>query len=561
LSQIKNNQKIDITDYTPLEIGIEKHLSELKSYSKTIDNNEPKKVHLNRKLQRKIEEKRFKSNNNLKNNSSHHKNSGKNYKNDNSKRNNQNSFVVGKNINNDSNLSISKDINKTKNIIHYRIKANEKYGSLFSNEDILNNILLSSNENSSMENNILHSKTSQFNNIYKSPVKESPKNLKYSNNLGSIIKITPMKNLERHKRQKTSVLDRSNNNYNLNPKNGTNSPTFKNRENIKLNDYLFYKKSNSNNNNININLNDLSNKTLGLKNNSKDKLIPNNEINKNQIIYNQKKEIESLIKENNLSGKEKAFLILSKSPVLRLRYQLIFAHSTPLIRKIISNNSILDNYDNIFKLKIDELKRKIAFCDKKLEQSFKASKTAEITFNFISSLDEAEFMYISKLFRSKEHNYTESEVNYYYNFIALIYLLFNKKLGKDMENVERERLKLLMYDEVHKRGFSGIKDCLYQCFISNSTNINQSMALVGENYNKINSLIQKAPEILKYNKAVRMCKFTCYSFYLIKEVLSFADKMDDAKKLKIKVRNLLNLVNRKYEIYQSSYKNKAKKEL
>ena len=136
-------------------MGIEKHLSDLKSYSKTIDSNESKKVHLNRKLKRKIEEKRFKSNNNLKNNSSHNKNSGKSYKTHNSKRNYPNSFVVGKTNNNDSNLSISKDINKTKNIIHYKIKANEKYGSLFSNEDILNNILLSSNENNSMENKII----------------------------------------------------------------------------------------------------------------------------------------------------------------------------------------------------------------------------------------------------------------------------------------------------------------------------------------------------------------------------------------------------------------------
>ena len=102
-------------------MGIEKHLSDLKSYSKTIDNNEPKKVHLNNKLKRKFEEKRFKSNNNLKNNSSHHKNSRKSYKKNNSKRNYQNSFVVGKSINNDSNLSISKDINKTKILIMIQI--------------------------------------------------------------------------------------------------------------------------------------------------------------------------------------------------------------------------------------------------------------------------------------------------------------------------------------------------------------------------------------------------------------------------------------------------------
>ena len=93
-----------------------------------------------------------------------------------------------------------------------------------------------------MESNILQEKTSEFSNIYKSPVKESPKNLKLSNNIGSIIKIIPMKNIDSHKRQKTSVFARSNNNYNLNQKNGMNSPTFKNRDNFKLNDYLFHKK-------------------------------------------------------------------------------------------------------------------------------------------------------------------------------------------------------------------------------------------------------------------------------------------------------------------------------
>jgi hypothetical protein len=51
-----------------------------------------------------------------------------------------------------------------------------------------------------------------------------------------------MKSIEKHKRQKTSVLDKSNNNYNLNPKNGANSPIYKSRDNIKLNDFLYHKK-------------------------------------------------------------------------------------------------------------------------------------------------------------------------------------------------------------------------------------------------------------------------------------------------------------------------------
>jgi len=488
------------------------------------------------------------------------------------------------NINNDNSPSNSRDIN----ILQYKIKANEKYGSLFSIEDKLNSVLFSSNENNPLSNldtnqnnnedinTINHSITIQneIKSNRKSIARNSPnlihpKNIKYNeliNNAGSIKKIIPLNNIGNHKRQKTAIIGKFNENINLSQNNEENNKEMikknKNNKTIDINDKDDNNLNKSKNNTININI-DL-NKSEDIVN-KKEKIIQNKFLStdniKEKIKAKNRKNIDMLVKKFKLTKKEKVFLILSKSPVLRLRYQLIFAHSTPSIRKAISTNDVLENYDNIFKLKIEELQNKISFCDKTLEVPFKASKTAEITFNFISTLDEAEFMYLTKLFKSKDNNYSESEINYYYNFILLLYWLFNKKSDINVKNMEREKMKLLMYNEVHKRGFSGIKDCLYQYFISNSNNIDNSIKIVCENYHRIKSLIKSSPEILKYHKSVKLCKFTCYSFYLIKEILSFVDKIEDARKLKIKVRNLLNLVHGKYTIYQMSHKDKIKNDI
>ena len=535
-----------------------------------------KKINLNKKSKKflKNDNNKFRTYNNSKNKST----KIIEIKNNNFKRNQSSNAESPKiNINNDNSLSNSRDIN----ILQYKIKANEKYGTLFSIEDKLNNILFSSNENNPLsnldtkqnnndDNNIInHSKTIQndINSKRKSIVRNSPnlihpKNIKYNeliNNACSIKKIIPLNNIGNHKRQKTAIIGKFNANINLSQSNEENNKEMikknKNNKTIDINDKEDNNLNKSKNNSININI-DL-NKSEDIVN-KKEKIIQNKFSStdniKEKIKSKNRKNIDALAKKFKLTNKEKVFLILSKSPVLILRYQLIFAHSTPSIRKAISTNDVLENYDNIFKLKIEELQNKISFCDKTLDVPFKASKSAEITFNFISTLDEAEFMYLTKLFKKKDNNYSESEINYYYNFILLLYWLFNKKSDINVKKMEREKMKLLMYNEVHKRGFSGIKDCLYQYFISNSENINKSIKVVCENHHRIHNLIKSSPEILKYNSSVKLCKLTCYSFFLIKEILSFVDKIEDARKLKIKVRNLLNLVNRKYTIYQMSCK-------
>ena len=324
------------------------------------------------------------------------------------------------NINMDNSLSNSRDVN----ILQYKLKANEKYGTLFSIEDKLNYILFSNENNplsnlDTMQNNndetniINHSKTIQNDinsnrklNVRNSPKLYHPKNMKYNeliNNAGSIKKITPLNNIGNHKKQKTAIIGKFNANINLSQNNEENNKEKKNKNNktVDINDKDDNNLNKSKNNNINVNI-DL-NKSEDIVN-KKEKIIQNNLLSTDSIkekIKSNRKSIDILAKKYKLTNKEKVFLILSKSPVLRLRYQLIFAHSTPSIRKAISTNDVLENYDNIFKLKIEELQNKISFCNKTLNVSFKASKTAEITFNFISTLDEAEFMYLTKLFKKK----------------------------------------------------------------------------------------------------------------------------------------------------------------
>ena len=571
---MKNNKKNELSNSTSLYIGLSNNNSELRNYNKSINNFENGRLSLTKN------NKKIFQNKNSNNNSNSKKNSLKN----NYEINRTKSSPGNGKINiNDNILTKSTYQNKDKNDF------------LITNEDIINNFLLFMNDNNSpinktiKENNPInmHPNTIQNEHLKKLNINQSPKiitpkiiksnYLNKKNNLGSIKKITPIKAGGNHKSQKTLILDRKRNNYTLNDNNENNekSSIIKSDETSKIFDTINNKSKTNQNSNKNLNINSNDNtiykkkeKELKEENKDNDKIITKNKekiqqknISKVQIdLSNEKKNNEYIIKKYKLTNKEKAFLILSKSPVLILRYQLLFSRSTPSLRKALSTKDILDNYDNLFKLKIEELQNKISLCNKTLEEPFVASKTAEISLNFISTIDEAEFMYLSKLFKSKDNHYNESDIKYYYNFITIVYWLFNKKTEKSMKNIEREKMKLLMYNEAHKRGFSGIKDCLYQLFISNAKTVNQSIILVGENYNRIKNVIKKTPDMLKYHKSFGICKFTCFSLYLIKEILNYVEKMINTKNLKTKAQNLLNIVYYKYEIYQNNYQNKIKGE-
>ena len=111
-----------------------------------------------------------------------------------------------------------------------------------------------------------------------------------------------------------------------------------------------------------------------------------------------KNKIINIFKNNeNIKSREQAFYLLSISPVLRLCEQLIFSRSTKNVKNVITINTVLENHELFLRNKANQLKNEIAVCDKRLKTPFVSSKIAEITLNFITSIDEIEFKTIDIL--------------------------------------------------------------------------------------------------------------------------------------------------------------------
>ena len=128
----------------------------------------------------------------------------------------------------------------------------------------------------------------------------------------------------------------------------------------------------------------------------------------------QQNDIQALKKDKNLSIKECSYYILSKSPILRFCERMMFSRSTLNLRNILKKEIIYNENKNILKNKIIELKEKIALCNKIIDTPFTASKTAEITLNFITSLKELEFKEFSISMANEE------EKKYYLNYIKVL---------------------------------------------------------------------------------------------------------------------------------------------
>ena len=145
-------------------------------------------------------------------------------------------------------------------------------------------------------------------------------------------------------------------------------------------------------------------------------------------MKDKKDKIITIFKKNkNISSREGAYYLLSTSPILRLCERLIFSRASSNVKKVITTSTILENHLVFLNAKANELKSEIELCEKRLKMPFIASKIADITLNFITSLDEQEF----KDFDIYETN--EEDINLYYNFVRLLYLLFNMNYDSDSD--------------------------------------------------------------------------------------------------------------------------------
>ena len=259
---------------------------------------------------------------------------------------------------------------------------------------------------------------------------------------------------------------------------------------------------------------------------SEKKINPNENSSKTKI---------AIPKIKNLSKKENAYLVLSYSKCLRLCERMIFARSSPKLREAISKQQILDTNKLYLMEKVKELNKKIEICDKKLRNKFTASKTAEMTLNFITNNIENEFKL--NIFE----NFDEKEKIFNYNYIKLLYLL----LDENYENIKNENLIKELSQKISNKGFSTIKDYIYFIYIKNSKENK-----IIDNIDKIKNIISESPSLIDFKSSMKSDdKFVSYSCYLFKEIINYVNEKVDTFNLKNDCVNLINIINNKISLY------------
>lgn len=264
-------------------------------------------------------------------------------------------------------------------------------------------------------------------------------------------------------------------------------------------------------------------------------------------MKDKKDKIITIFKNNkNISSREGAYYLLSTSPILRLCERLIFSRASPNVKKVITTSTILKNHTIFLNAKANELKHEIELCEKRLKTPFVASKIADITLNFITSLDEQEF----KDFDIYETN--EEDINLYYNYVRLLYLLFNMSYDSGSEG---KQLKNNLLEKLKDKGFKYIRDYLYHIYIAKKEENN-----VVEKIDFINNeIIKKTPNILDFHETLKICRFLAFTIYLIKEIINYANNIKDVFELKIKAQNFLDIVIEKIDKMNNNNKKKKQR--
>ena len=255
-----------------------------------------------------------------------------------------------------------------------------------------------------------------------------------------------------------------------------------------------------------------------------------------------RKEFEKIKKSNKLTEKECSYYILSKSPVLRFYQRMMFARSTPTLKKIIQKDTVFKEQKDFLEDKVNELNQKMILCNIILDKPFVASKTADITLNFITSLQEMEFKEFPILMASDE------EKKYYVNYIKILYYLLNEEFenGDDEPDMLDKNniitLRRDLYSKINNKGYKSIRDYLYNFYIKNKGTIKEIPKIV-----EINYLVSQVENMFETHTSLKICKFISFTTYLIRELINFGNNINSSVELLIKAKNMNDIVIRKLE--------------
>ena len=265
-------------------------------------------------------------------------------------------------------------------------------------------------------------------------------------------------------------------------------------------------------------------------------------------IEQKKEKIINIFKNNkNISSREESYYILSTSTTLRLTEQIIFSRASKNVKKVLPIETIFNNHKVFLNMKAKELMDEINLCEKKIKMPFSASKIADITLNFITSLDEQEF----KDFDILETN--AEIINCYYVYIKLLYILFNINYSDDMDN---KKLKSNLFEKVKEKGFRYLRDYLYHIYIAKKEEINIISKIDFIN----NEIINKVPNLLNLQEGFKICRFYSFANYLINEIINYANNIKNIIELKFRAKYFLDIVLEKIDkIQNKKLKSKQKK--
>ena len=411
--------------------------------------------------------------------------------------------IVFIDLKNDNN-NLNNDINNEN-----KIKINENYLKNLVNNDIGNNnkIILKSSRNKGLNHkNIKIGKINNINNnTHQSTFSNNIKNLNIKN------KILSDNNADnKNNRDKNEVSNHKSNN-------------------IKFSNLVIQKIDQKENN--------LNNYTIHIDKKENIDMI------KSKMI--QQNDIQALKKDKNLSIKECSYYILSKSPILRFCERMMFSRSTLNLRNILKKETIFNENKTILENKIIELKEKIALCNKIIDTPFTASKTAEITLNFITSLKELEFKEFSISMANEE------EKKYYLNYIKVLYYLLDEEIDNDEPSNKNEKEKILflrnkLYTIINNKGYNSIRDYLYNVFIKKKVDIKEIPKI-----NEINELMREIDNKLEIQYSLKHSKFISFTMYLIKEIVKFGNNLKSTFELKIKAGNVIDIIIQKLDKYNN----------
>lgn len=293
-----------------------------------------------------------------------------------------------------------------------------------------------------------------------------------------------------------------------------------------------------------------------INNNKMNNSVNNSSVNINQRICNSNGDITKdikVIKEKKstkgnhktrdflytkkLSKKEKAFEILIQSPILRLCEKCYLANSSDNLRNIMPKSELLKKNAEFLLNKKKELEKKIITCDNRITLPFSASKTAEISFNFIRSIDEEEF----KTFINFAEN--DEEKKCHFSFVKLIFTVFNL----NYEGIKDRELINYLYDILFEKGYHTLRDFFYHIYIKKKEAVDIFCRI-----DEINRILRESPGLLKHESSKQL-RFILFTSFLIKEIINYTNETKDTIALKLKSENFMEIIKKKLELYKNNY--------